>query len=787
MYILRRGVSLTRSVMKDTVFIEQLAATAIVGKDAWNRPTPQPLAVSVRLNTDFSQASASDNLEHLLNYAVILRNIQEFFIHNTRRNFGSLAGVGSAVLKVLFAKNEPYTAEITVLQLKLEIRAQRVLWTSTFNNNGKTDADILEINGLRLLTVIGVFTFERLQRQVVDLDLKLIATPEVSVRKVIDDVVDYVEQTNFKTVEALVSRVGQIIFQNHGQHISAASVTVTKPNAINYTEGVGVASNMTAADFKDLEPLQLQTEQSSSSFNLPVAPSATPSNDGKLHTVYIAFGLNMGNQMAQIRQALDLLDQHGVQVKVTSLMYLSKPMYFKDQPNFYNGVVKAVTRQLPHELLATLKLIEYDHIDRKKDFDNGPRSIDLDIILYDDACINTDDLVVPHKLMLERTFVLEPLCELIPPSFVHPVTAEPIHDHLHQLLNSQTDEELQELTRLQQLLPMPRLDGEHNPLKFDQIHNLHPTMIMGILNTTPDSFSDGGKNYNRDMSEVEANALELVDEGATIIDIGGVLTRPGSVEPSEEEELERVVPYVKMIRNSTHPRLANVVISIDTYRARVAAAALEAGADIINDVSMGLYEPEIFDVVAKYNCPYVMNHTRGTPATMSKLINYEPNTDDSITEIYVDPSQAVVASLPPSAETLINGVSRELAQQITRAFARGVRKWQIILDPGIGFAKNKDQNLTLLRHASYFKRYSKEFDGDKYLSFNGMALLIGTSRKRFLGTLIDEPVAAQRVIATTATTVGCIEQNVDILRVHDVKENKEAAVVGDAIYRGLVN
>lgn len=786
MYILRRGVALSRRVMKDTVFIEQLAATAIVGKDAWNRATPQPLAVSVRLNTDFSQASASDNLEHLLNYAVILRNIQEFFTQNARRNFGSLAAVGSAVLGLLFASNEPYTAQITVLLPKLEIRADKVSWTCTYNKDGKTDSDILEINHLRLLTVIGVFTFERLQRQVVDLDLKLTATPEVNIRKVIDDVVDYVEQTNFKTVEALVSRVGQVILQNHDQHISAADVSVTKPNAINYTEGVGVASKMTAKDFEGKEPLVVTPEQSSS-FNLPVAQASAPSEEGSLHTVYIAFGLNVGNQMAQIRQALDLLDQHGVQVKVTSLMYLSKPMYYKDQPNFYNGVVKAVTKQLPQELLATLKLIEYDHIDRKKDFDNGPRSIDLDIILYDDACINTENLVVPHKLMLERTFVLEPLCELIPPSFVHPVTAEPIHDHLHQLLNSQTDEELQELTRLQQLLPMPRLNGDENPLKFDQIHNLHPTMIMGILNTTPDSFSDGGKNYDRDMSEVEATALKLVDEGATIIDIGGVLTRPGSVEPSEEEELRRVVPYVEMIRNSTHPRLANVVISIDTYRAKVAAAALEAGADIINDVSMGLYEPEIFDVVAKYHCPYIMNHTRGTPATMSKLTTYTPNTDESINEFYVDPSQAVVPALLPQAETLINGVSRELAHQITQAFARGVRKWQIILDPGIGFAKNKDQNLTLLRHASYFKRYSKEFEGDKYLSFNGMALLIGTSRKRFLGTLIDEPVAAQRVIATTATTVGCIEQNVDILRVHDVKENKEAAVVGDAIYRGLVD
>lgn len=760
-------------VMRDTVFINQLAATAIVGKDAWNRSTPQPLLISVAMATDFLRASDEDNLDHSLNYAVISRLIAEYVERKRKHNFQSLAGLTASVWNLVKTDYPHVGVTVDVMLAKLEIRALRLVWTKS------EDIQEAKIAQLRLLTVIGVFTFERLQKQVVDLDIKLTATPQVLFREVIDSVVSYVENSNFKTVETLVSRVSQLILQNNEDTVKSVDVKVTKPNAINYTEGVGVSSKFNFGDFHNVPTLETENPNELL-FNLPVKQKEI---EDKEHTVYIAFGLNVGNQMAQIRHALDLLNQYKVKVLATSLMYLSKPMYFKDQPNFYNGVFKATTRQTPHQLLATLKKIEYEHIDRKKDFSNGPRLIDLDIILYDDVCVNTEDLVVPHKLMLERTFVMEPLCELIPPNFIHPVTLEPVHHHLHQLLKAESDGSIQELSHLEQLVPMPRLDGDVNPLKFDQLHNSRETLIMGILNTTPDSFSDGGANYGKDLAEVEANALALVEQGASIIDIGGVLTRPGSTEPLEEEEIKRVVPFVKMIRQSSHPKLQSVVISIDTYRAKVAAAALEAGADIINDVLMGLYEPEIFDVVAKYNCPYVMNHTRGTPASMSKLTDYCPNSDHDLEELFVDLLQGEVVPLSFDTNALITGVSRELGQQVAQAFQRGVRKWQIILDPGVGFAKNKEQNLAITRHARYFKRYAMSHADGRYLSFNGMALLVGTSRKKFLGAICSEPEATKRVIATTSTTVALIEQATDIIRVHDVAANKQAALVGDALYR----
>ncbi|EGW31975.1 uncharacterized protein SPAPADRAFT_61089, partial [Spathaspora passalidarum NRRL Y-27907] len=594
------------------------------------------------------------------------------------------------------------------------------------------------------------------------------------------------------TVEALVSNIGQLIFQNYDAGIESVFVKVTKPNAFSHIEGVGVSSYMNQKTFKDAQPLVL-TQAPSSAFNMPVEEVTASTYEGD-HIAFIAFGSNTGNQVENIQRALTLLQQYNIQVESTSSLYISKPMYYLDQPDFYNGVVKVSFKDLaPHKLLAILKEIEYKHINRVKEFDNGPREIDLDIVLYDDISLNTPDLIVPHKSMLERTFVLQPLCELLPPDQIHPISAEPFHNHLQQLFANAPAESLQESSQLLQFIPIPRLEARNNPLKFDQVYNKHPTLIMGILNMTPDSFSDGGKNFDKSLAEVVRSAEKLVEDGADIIDIGGVSTRPGSIEPSEEEEVKRVLPIVKAIRSSQNKKLANVLISIDTYRSKVAEECLIAGADIINDISMGKYDEKIFDVVAKYGCPYIMNHTRGTPETMSKLTKYESNTNDDIIEYVIDPTQGhQELSLPPNIKNLLNGVSRELAHQMFKAFERGVRKWQIIVDPGVGFAKNVQQNLALVKHASFFKKYSIQINErddlvvkHKYLSFNGMSVLVGTSRKRFLGTITKQPTPTERVFSTGATVTSCIEQNTDIIRVHDVKAMKDVVITSDAVYRDI--
>lgn len=801
-----RLFSTTRPMLQDSVFIKKLAATTIIGKDAWNRPTPQPITVSVELRTDFRKASVSDNLKYSLNYAVISRNILEFLKAHEHKNFKSLGNIAESVSEVVLDEKRGggLNVKVTVQSTKSEIRADSVKYIAARSRESEViEHDEIEVNGLKLLTIIGVFTFERLQRQIVDIDLNLKLkgsdTTSTPISRIIEDVVSYVELSNFKTVEALVLKIGQLVFQIHGENVSTIDIRVTKPNAISYTEGVGVSSTMTKETFKDTTPLEFVTGQNpeqvpDSMFNLPT--DSAPIEIGKEHTAYIAFGSNEGDQMSNIYKSILLLESYGIKVVATSTLYISKPMYYLNQPDFLNGVFKVqFSDKNPHELLDIIKEIEYKHINRVKEFDNGPRSIDLDILLYDDITMNDPDLCIPHKSMLERTFVLQPLCELIPHDLLHPISAEPLHNHLRQVFLSQPSESMQESNSLLQFVHLPNYSTQENPLKFDQLHNKHPTVVMGVLNITPDSFSDGGDYFNKAIEDVLEAAEKLIEDGATILDIGGVSTRPGSEEPSTQEELDRVIPVIKAIRASKSEKLSSAIISVDTYRAKVAEDSLLAGANIINDISMGLYDEKMFEVVAKYGCPYIMNHTRGSPKSMLNLTTYESNTNDDIVEFCIDPVKGdLELSFPPDISNLINGIGRELSLQMLKAFQAGVRKWQIIADPGIGFAKNLEQNVLIIRHAALIKKYSllvRHQDEHlrsvthSYLSFNGLPMLLGPSRKRFLGTLVQEPEARRRAIPTAAAIVACVEQRTDIVRVHDVHAVKQAISIADAIYRDV--
>lgn len=747
----------------DKVYVLGLQSRAIVGVDHWKRPVPHPVAVDAVFSTNFASALERDNLTFSLNYAVILEKLLKFTDVHCQRNFGSLGGLGKALYGALAEERLKCSGiEVTVSAPKLDIRAP-----VSFFTNGKEE--IYKIHGLRALTLIGVFTFERENRQFVDLDIEMQASGHLHVPDVSASVYEYLEQANFKTVEALVKRTLQWICQEFS--VEKVHVRVTKPNAIVYTDGVGVSTECERADFAAEKPIAFSKLQKTG-FDLPV--EETPILPRQ--TAYIAFGSNEGNQIENIKHALDLLGQQpGIHVQLTSSLYVLKPMYHTDQADFYNGVVRVVCENMaPHDLLKVLKKIEYEHLQRLKEFDNGPRTIDLDIVFFGNSTINTPDLVVPHKLMLERTFVLQPLCELVPPDFIHPVTAEPVHDHLRRLLATVPDPLVQELSELLSVVPGSGkrfLTFSHNSKK--------PTLIMGIFNATPDSFSDGGKHFELSKEDIVKAALKQKNEGATIIDIGGVSTRPGSQQPSTEEELARVVPVVEAIRATAE--LDDIFVSVDTYRAAVADAVLNAGADIINDISMGTLDNQLFLVIAKHGCGYVMSHTRGTPATMHKLTDYGPS-DELLVEYQIDLHLGIQA---PAAEPVVNGVCRELAAQVIVAMDHGVKKWQIMIDPGIGFAKNMGQNLTLLRRAKTLKQYAQnDLDSGVYTSFHGLALLVGTSRKRFLGTITGTETL-DRMIPTAASVVACVQQNTDIVRVHDVAEVRQAVQTADAIYKGL--
>ena len=266
------------------------------------------------------------------------------------------------------------------------------------------------------------------------------------------------------------------------------------------------------------------------------------------------------------------------------------------------------------------------------------------------------------------------------------------------------------------------------------------TYLMGVLNVTPDSFSDGG-DFNTIESAV-AQAENMVKSGVDIIDIGGQSTRPGAAEISLAEEIDRVIPVVQMLRQKADI-FGSIPISVDTTRADVAQAAVEAGADIINDISGATFDPEMLSTVAKLAVPIVLMHIRGTPQTMQKLTDYRD---------------------------LIGEIGEFLESRIAAAVAAGIDKSQIIIDPGIGFAKTYSQNLEILRELPKFR-------------FLDCPILVGVSRKSFIGQILNQPEAKQRVWGTAAACTGAIANSADILRVHDVREIHDVCQVADAIFR----
>lgn len=260
------------------------------------------------------------------------------------------------------------------------------------------------------------------------------------------------------------------------------------------------------------------------------------------------------------------------------------------------------------------------------------------------------------------------------------------------------------------------------------------TYIVGILNVTPDSFSDGGRFLNREAA-IE-HALRMVDEGADIIDIGGESTRPGSDPISVDEELRRVLPVIEGLRGKI-----NIPISIDTYKAPVARRALEAGATIINDISGLRFDPELVDVAAELGASVIIMHMQGTPKTMQE----NPTYNDVVTEI----------------KSFLNERARI-------AESHGIR--QIIVDPGIGFGKKLEHNLEI------FRRLNE-------LTELGYPVLVGPSRKSFIGMLLNLPVDS-RLEGTATAVAASILNGAHLIRVHDVQAMKRVSVVADAIKRG---
>jgi dihydropteroate synthase len=265
------------------------------------------------------------------------------------------------------------------------------------------------------------------------------------------------------------------------------------------------------------------------------------------------------------------------------------------------------------------------------------------------------------------------------------------------------------------------------------------TALVGILNVTPDSFSDGGRYLNAD--EAIAHGVRLAEEGADLIDIGGESTRPGARPVSAEEELERVLPVIRGLR-----RAVAIPLSIDTYKSRVARAALDEGADVVNDISALRFDPAMASLVATENVPVVLVHMQGTPRTMQER---------------------------PFYRDVVAEVRDFLSERFRFALAEGVKPEQIVVDPGIGFGKDLEHNLALLRDLSA-------------LAALGRPILVGPSRKTFVGKILGIG-PEDRLEGSLAAAVAAVLAGANMIRMHDVREARRAIAIADALRYGTAH
>ncbi|KNZ79145.1 Folic acid synthesis protein fol1 [Termitomyces sp. J132] len=525
----------------------------------------------------------------------------------------------------------------------------------------------------------------------------------------------------------------------------------------------------------------------------------------------LALGSNVGDRFHNIELALRLLEVPGANLSYedlqqcnadmyaavvdTSFLYETSPMYVTDQPSFTNCACLLETNIPPMILLRLLKRIETT-VGRVPSIRNGPRAIDLDIVFYGAQVIDTrspsernslenltGQLVVPHPRISEREFVLRPLNDMIP-DFVHPILKESISNLFDALPEKDPSLHVPVVPPTLTYWSYP-ITGNEAPLYPTQ----RKTHLMSTLNATPDSFSDGA--IHNTLETAMSFARESIDAGASIIDIGGYSTRPGAAFVSREEETNRIVPIVKAIRDvdasssDLDGQLKEVLISIDTFRWEVARASILAGANCINDVyaftgredAWPLVDADAIQrseecmagmksVAREFAVPVILMHSRGDAGKNKDYGKYGSGPGVVIRGVQIE--------LGAKVECIIKG--------------RGsVRRWMVIVDPGIGFSKTVEGNLEVLRDGASIVA-DVQVDG-KRNPLRGYSQLVGASRKSFLGTILAQgergrkTLPKERIWATAAGVVCAVQQGALVVRVHDTREMADVVTVADQLWQ----
>lgn len=753
---------------EDLILVRDLRARTAVGVDCWGREKMRDILLSVAMHFPVSQAAAADALAQTVNYSTLAKLV----IHATEGRFESMNQVAEEVatqclvqftgLPVLTVRVETPRDLLFAAAAGCEITRGGCHSTNPRAAGGIGDR--LYIKGLTTRTIIGVNPWERLEQQQVTLDMVFHLTSPVlpaeaqgggefmqNYRSIAHTVLDHIEASSYHTVEAMAARVAALCVCKCAA--SRVTVQVRKPSALHFARWAGVELTRCRTDYggdkvshDTIAALSTETRGVTARSNAPPTENSTepqqatasawsqPQSTAGRHVVYVGLGSNLGDRAGFIAEAQRKMQSENLGfIDNTSFLYESRATYLTDQPNFLNGVCRLRTELGATELLVQLKRIEVA-MGRQQGERYGPRNIDLDILFYDALEVAQEQpqpLVIPHPRLHEREFVLRPMCD-IDPSLQHvrlQLTVEQLLDRLCP----------QPPSTIARVLPL----GPNHSWRWGE-----RTYIMGVLNITPDSFSDGGDHLSVENAVEQAH--KLVHAGADMIDIGGQSTRPGATEISSKEELDRVLPVIERLRSD--PVTRAIPLSIDTYRAEVAAAALDAGVTLVNDISAGLRDPALLSVVQRHGAPVCLMHMCGDSRSMGLAQSQQYLDDDAV-----------------------GAIELFLAARVTAALRAGISRWNILVDPGLGFAKRPERSMNIIRRLRDICRPGSILEG--------LPMLVGPSRKGFLQSAVGARTPTERVWATAAACTALVAHGADVLRVHDVAAMVDVARVADAVWR----
>ncbi|KAJ7757024.1 Dihydropteroate synthase [Mycena metata] len=729
---------------RDSICINDLVLTVpllsgAVWPKALGQAALQPVLISLSIPHDISLTASSDDLSHSINYSLLCLRLRDS-LNDKTAPLETLEDLSVRIFDILLLQSSsdaPLVSEahlkVTQTRAPLNCKAVGVESKATSLPGNSWAADYVKhfCENLECSTIIGINPCER--EELANCSSKHFhraITPSLNFPLISIFSPKKIGKSSYQTLEALASYIAEETLNylwnaNPDPFLRAPFVSVgaAKPSAIVFASSSEIQIRRTYSDYPASFTRQFKSEHAHA--------------DRATHSVALALGSNLGDRLFNIELALRLLEappavlglgEDAVHVVDTSFMYESTPMYVTDQPSFINCACMIETSLMPLELLKLLKTIEIT-VGRLPSVRNGPRAVDLDIVFCAGAVIDTresprtelDDLegelVIPHPRLAEREFVLKPLNDMIP-DFIHPV----LHQTVSALLAAVETGSMYKVIPFPQcplptnyVFPHTSVDvvpptlthwiypSIHQPANARRTTSRAPreTRVMATLNTTPDSFSD----------------------------------------VSPEEEISRVEPAIAAIR-AAHPQLP---ISIDTFRPDVARAALSAGANCINDTGDAAegalkWMTEMKKAAREFAVPVVLMHSRGDAGSNKDYSAYG----------YADPGQ-----------TVSEGVRIELGRKVDLIVKGrgGVRRWLVIVDPGVGFSKTLDGNLEVLRDAAAITA-----DVSPRNPLAGYPQLIGASRKSFLGS----PCAVQ--------------QGALVVRVHDLHEMIDVVHVANALW-----